>query len=267
MNINGRKDDGSGTYTGSAAALIETPTDAIMHIAANDLAIGDIDAASFATARVVLSAWKHAYSQARQISSQDLFASLGYQSKSFSYFGADRNFKVVTVGDTYENSDRKIDFSAVRQPIFKRSDLRNLYTKVVIHYSKNYATGEFESLTSASDATQQTRYNVTESQSTLEVQADAIRDAATAGLLRDYLLKQWKQPHNLFEGTLPVEHLDLDIGDVLEFYNVPFLLHGEDITINNSRSGQTIYKYWWIYNITRSSASIKIKAIQLHELS
>ncbi|MCH7575845.1 MAG: hypothetical protein IIA59_12080 [Candidatus Marinimicrobia bacterium] len=265
--IDGRKDDGSGTYTGTASALIETPTDAIMHIATNDLAISDIDAASFASARSVLSAWKHGYSQSGRISSQDLFANLGYQSKSFSYFGADQKFKVVTVGDTYESSDRSIDFSAVQKPVFKRSDLRHLYTNVVIHYSKNYATGEYASLTSGSDATQQTRYNVTESQSTLEVKADAIRDAATAGLLRDYLLKQWKQPHNLFEGTLPVEHLDLDIGDVLELYNVPFLLHGEDITINNTRNGQTIYKYWWIYNVTRSSASIKIKAIQLHDIS
>ena len=67
-------------------------------------------------------------------------------------------------------------------------------------------------------------------------------------------------------------HLDLDLGDIIEFSNMQYDVHGEDITANCERpaglspAGQTIYKYWWIFHVERSD-KLKFKAIQLHDLS
>ena len=266
-NVDGRKDDGSGTYTGTAGSLIESPTDIIHQIAASDVAITDIDTAAFSASRTALSGWKHAFAWSDVISSKELFATLGRQAKSFPYFGPDRDFTIATIADTYSSSNRSINFDIVGEPRFRRSRLDDLITKVVVKYGLNYATGTYENQVSASDSTQQSRYNVTEAQSTVIFEADAIRDPTTAGKLRDYLLRQWKQPHNLFEGSLPIDHIDLDIGDVIEFINVPYKVHGEDITQNQTRNGQTIYKYWWIYRVRRTGTHIQIKALQLHDLS
>ena len=53
----------------------------------------------------------------------------------------------------------------------------------------------------------------------------------------------------------------------MEFENMPFKVFGEDITVDVTRTGQTIYKYWWIYDVKRSSTGVKIKAMQLHKLN
>jgi len=58
----------------------------------------------------------------------------------------------------------------------------------------------------------------------------------------------------------------LDVGDVFELTNANKAF-GEDVTANTTRAGQTIYKYWWIYNVTRWDSGVKIKAFQLHDLS
>ncbi|KKK74444.1 hypothetical protein LCGC14_2883700, partial [marine sediment metagenome] len=102
----------------------------------------------------------------------------------------------------------------------------------------------------AEDTVYQTKYNLTEAESTLTFESKYIIDSTTATSLRTYLLAQWKQPHNQLEFGVGVEHLELDIGDILEFSNMPFKIFGEDITDNTTTrplGEQVINKYWWIY--------------------
>ena len=97
-------------------------------------------------------------------------------------------------------------------------------------------------------------------------ESKTIRDETTANALRDFLLAFWKQPHNIALGTLDKSYLALDLGDVIEFENMPYKVRGEDITANATRAGQTIYKYWWIMKVERGEL-LEFAAIQLHDLS
>ena len=85
--------------------------------------------------------------------------------------------------------------------------------------------------------------------------------------MRDYLLKQYQQPHNIVTLTLPAKFIKLEIGDVIEFTDYSNKVFGETITANATRMSQTIYKYWFITSTSRSIDNIKVTAFQLHDLS
>jgi hypothetical protein len=121
--------------------------------------------------------------------------------------------------------------------------------------------------TAAENADAQTKYNMSAGDSTLEVEAKYIRDTTTANSYRDYLLNQWKQPHNIVTVDLPVRYTNLELGDIIEFSGYTDNVFGESITTNATRMSQTIYKYWFITGIKRGINKINIKAFQLHDVS
>ena len=185
--------------------------------------------------------------------------------KSFMWWNTDGTFKMKTILDTYAASDRTINFNDVRNLKFTRTQANQLHTNVVVSYAWDGKT--FQAKTDpAQDTTCQTRYNVTAEQTTLIHESKTIRDLATANALRDFLLAFWKQPHNLATGELDKSNLDLDLGDIVDFENMPYKVRGEDIETNVTRAGQTIYKYWWMIMIERGDI-LDFEAIQLHDLS
>ncbi|MCK4577832.1 MAG: hypothetical protein KAU50_03515, partial [Candidatus Marinimicrobia bacterium] len=74
-----------------------------------------------------------------------------------------------------------------------------------------------------------------------------------------------KQPHNQAVGLYPRIHLDLGIGDRIEYSHMAYNPHGEDITGNVTRNSQTIYKYFLIYDAVKGRRPY-FEAIQLHKL-
>jgi hypothetical protein len=185
--------------------------------------------------------------------------------KSFMWWNNDGTFKMQTIVDTYSASDRVINFDDVQDLKFDRTDANQLRTNVIVKYAWDGSV--FQAKTDAAqDTTAQTRYNVTAEETTLIHESKTIRDETTANALRDFLLAFWKQPHNIALGTLDKSYLALDLGDVIEFENMPYKVRGEDITANATRAGQTIYKYWWIMKVERGEL-LEFAAIQLHDLS
>ena len=253
----------------STGVLIENPTGSIEDIYLNELGrvAADIDTSNFDIASNTLSAWKFAFHLDKLTDSLKLIQEMAQSCRSFVWLLPSGIINIKVLNDTYSASDRKIDFDTAVNPKFIRTKPQNLYTAVNVLYgddgrgASNVDTGISE------DTTMQTKYNITEAQSTLNFRTKYIVDSTTADNLRSYLLAQWKQPHNLFEGSFGLDQIDLDIGDVIEFTNMPYKVFGEDITGNVTRTGQTIYKYWWIYDVKRSSTGIKLKAFQLHKLS
>ena len=161
--------------------------------------------------------------------------------------------------------DKTIDARDVITLKFDRTPISDIKTAVDVRY--NLSQGKYMSATGVSEDTdQQSKYNITEAQSILIREAKHIGDSTTAGNFRLFLLNFFKQPHNIAIGELDKMHLDLDLGDIIEFSNMPYKVYGEDITVNTSRNGQTIYKYWWVFHIERSD-KLKFKAIQLHRLT
>ena len=271
-DLTGRKDSPAGLYTGSANALVEIPTDAMLNIVNSDMSVSysDINTAEFSTARGAgyLSGWKHAYSVNKIIDSKTLIEEIGKESKSFPFFRADGDFNLKTIKDTYSSSDRTIENEDIFKISFKRSPLKDIKTKVIVHYKYDYGNSSYLlTTTAAENADAQTKYNTSAGDSTLEVEAKYIRDTTTANSYRDYLLNQWKQPHNIVTVDLPVRYTDLELGDIIEFSGYTDNVFGESITANATRMSQTIYKYWFITGIKRGINKINIKAFQLHDVS
>ena len=119
----------------------------------------------------------------------------------------------------------------------------------------------------AQDTNAQTKYNLPAADSTLDVEARHIRDTTTAESYRDYLLKQWKQPHNLADVKLPLSYFELELGDIVDFSDYPDKVFGETITANATRMSQTIYKYWMVVGAKRSIDSVVLSLFQLHDVS
>ncbi|GAG56277.1 unnamed protein product, partial [marine sediment metagenome] len=197
---------------------------------------------------------------------QDFLFSICKDSRSWLWWQTDGTIKMKVMEDTYAASNRTIDAGDIKNLKFKRTKLNEIKTSVDVRY--NLSKGKYMSATGTfNDPGQRLKYNITAVQSTLIHLAPNIGDSTTAGYIGRFLLAFFKQPHNIVSGQLDKLHLDLDLGDIIEFSNMPYKVHGEDITANvDARNGQIIYKYWWIFQVERSD-KLKFKAIQLHDLS
>jgi len=199
------------------------------------------------------------------VNSREQLAEILHDFRAFLWWSTEGKYKIKAIEDTYSSADRSIDARDVRNLRFTRTATRQIKTAVKVKYCWN--GDAYQLVTSlAQDTTLQTRYNITAAQSTLIHETKHILDTTTAEALRDFLLAWNKQPHNLASGELPKIHLDLDIGDIIQFSNMDYKVRGEDITGNVTRGGQTIYKYWFIYGVARSNVN-QFRAIQLHDLS
>ena len=119
-------------------------------------------------------------------------------------------------------------FKARAKHMRKVLKAKGLATKVEVWY--NWDGERYQSQTAFSeDATQQTKYNIPAAESYLQYKSKYLHDSATAELLEAFLLAQWKQPHNLIECTLAMDHLDIDFGDIVEFETS--MIHHENVIL------------------------------------
>tara|TARA_X000001388_G_scaffold28913_2_gene20432 strand:+ start:587 stop:3088 length:2502 start_codon:yes stop_codon:yes gene_type:complete len=262
FSVNHANDDDAGD-------LIENPSGVLESIYRDDLGFvdADIDRDSFNVASDILSSYKHAFTLSKQLNSKELIASICRDSRSFSFLGADNTVKHKVLTDTYSASNATITKSEIIKIDFTRTAIDNIKTKIIVHYYPD-SSGKLIKQTSATQSTDaQSKYNISADDSTLEYKAVNILDTTTADTLRDYLLKQWQQPHNIVTVTLPPKFTQLEVGDVIEFTDYTDKVFGEDITANATRMSQTIYKYWFITSTNKSINNIKLTAFQLHDLS
>ncbi len=227
----------------------------------------DEDSFNIASNNVPTANYKCSTSITERTNSLELLFSLCKNGLSWLWWQPDGTIKMKVMELTYGSShlDRTIDARDVTNLKFDRTPISDIKTAVDVRY--NLSQGKYMSATGISEDTdQQSKYNITEAQSTLICEAKHIGDNTTAGNFRLFLLNFFKQPHNIAIGTVDKMHLDLDLGDIIELSNMPYKVHGEDITANATRNGQTIYKYWWIFHVERSD-KLRFKAIQLHRLT
>ena len=251
--------------------LIENPAGAIESIYRDELGRvdADINEDSFNVASNDISAMEFSFALLGFIKSLDLVGEMAREARSFVWLQPDSTIKMKTLEDEFTASDVSLDFKTLINPTISRTKLERIFTAVNVDFADDGTGTKNQSTGVAEDTVYQTKYNLSEAESSLTFESKHIGDSATAILLRSYLLAQWKQPHNQLDFGVGVEHIELDIGDIIEFSNVPFKILGEDITDNTVTrpSGQqVINKFWWIYNVKRSLQGSTIKAFQLHKL-
>ena len=240
--------------------------------------------------------WKYSFTQHEIINSKKLIEDIAKSSKTFPRFKSDGSFGWATTKDTYseEDVDLTIQHLDVLSYKFDRTKLEDVKTNVKVDFWKDYAGSNYVYSTDEfgvgdlvmpgerDDSDIYEYYNLPndDSDSTLVLESDYIREYYTAEQLRNWLLSWHMNQHNLITLTLPLKYLKLEVGDIVEFDDeiAGMLLYGEKYTtvmeLNEEeelervplfRNGQEIYPYFMITETNKSLDKITIKLIQLHK--
>jgi hypothetical protein len=102
----------------------------------------------------------------------------------------------------------------------------------------------------------------------LELESDYIRDKDTAEDLRDFLLRQYKNDHLLFNLKLPLQYINLEIGDLVKFRDLfnGVTAYGIKYTIPQAPNSQAYYPLFMITSTKKNLDSVSIECMQLHHL-
>ncbi len=262
----GRTDDGL-----SSGNVIEDAADVMKSVAEDILTITDIDTAAF-TAAAAANDVDFAFGlTASQVKAGEVFASMGIQSRSLVWWKTDGTLTTKVIDRTYTSSDAIVDYTeAKKPPKHFLTSLNDLVTQSTVLYA-NYRDGFTGTTAEINDTTARTKHSVTAAQSVDRLEADKIGASASAVNYNTANLRQFENRHIGIEFEGGKKYMPLDIGDVVEFENVPYKIFGLDITQNNSdaaTSSRTIYKYFMIHKIlSRSAEGIIFQCFQLHDLS
>jgi len=225
--------------------------------------------------------WKTAFTVSKKIDSKKLIEEIASNTPFIPVFKNDGNFGFAEIKDTYSDVDHIIKAEDVIDYSLSRTNIEDVKTRVKILYEKDYATDEFmknknwKSVTDLFSGYSMDFYGLqveedgSHPESEYEFEAEYIRDEETAGKLQDFLLAWYCNQHNIFGLNLPLNYLDVEIGDIICFDELlgGMKAYGEDYTVGNTRNGQWIYPYFMVIGSTKSIDKVKLKTIQLHELT
>lgn len=219
-DVEGIVDDGSGTYTGTAGALITNPADQIRHILAVQLGLplADwADSASFGAARTAFdgASIRCDWGLYDQIDSAELLERIRWSVGARLFQGATGAFKLFALplaGSsvlTLTEADDVLDEQAGGGPIrVGRTALADLYNEIFVLGAKRLAGDGYGDYATAEDATSQSDYRMTRS---LIIENDFVRDATALQAIADVYLawhkdQRWRATVRAL--AWPVLHLE-----------------------------------------------------------
>jgi len=262
VDVDGYQDDGSGTYTGSANALIERPDHVRKHFidVLYGFTLSDIDSPSFnaagsSYASAISGGYKFAIVIDKEIKPSKFLQELDFQSRSTCRYRAGKWY-LDYLPDTAPTADKIISRSQLAgqyaQFIFNKTDRMDILNDIEARFKKNhgrlkYDESEWLSTSKASDSTSQTKYGIRPSK---PGQFDfwMIRSQTMADHITAFILLQNKNA--LLTVAAPVfwENLDLEDGDTFDISNDLYnskKFYIEEIQYINKFQGQLIGLEWW----------------------
>ena len=103
----------------------------------------------------------------------------------------------------------------------------------------------------------------------LEIENKYITDREEANIIRDYeLLNNCNQKLSI-DLTLPLKYIKHEVGDVIKFDSTidNINAYGEDYSINNTRNGQLISKYFLVISKKIQKGNLRLTVQQIHQTS
>jgi len=219
----GYADDGSGTYTGSANALIEKPADVEHHLARVVGAIPSnrVDAASFAQARTDSpSSYRFAgVVTERSFILKEILLALGMQSRIKPDFPIDKlTARFLKSSYSAPSKTIKADNTEPGSLRLRRGAVEDVINKIDLRYGRRWSESRgqnaFTGLAPASDSTSITKYG--ERQQSERFLFDFVPDdnAAMATDLAAFYLARLKEPARIVELRSFLDQYELLVGDV-----------------------------------------------------
>ena len=262
---------------------ITKPCDIIYHIIEKELDLIDfVDLDAINKTRNNLVVDEMAFSVFENIKAKDLIQKICQSSNMFALFKGTSLFSFTSINASYGSSDAIIIARDVIDYSFTRTPIEKVNTIVNVKYKKDYAEDEYMEETGYVDAYDmfgnkdlgyESGYSydylgLDREDRVLEFESDFIRTRGTAEALRDFILMNTCNQHNIIKMTLPLKYMYLEVGDIVQFDSViqGVKIYGEDYTRENQRNGQTIFPYFIIDSIDKKQKNISVKVTQLHNL-
>ena len=272
-HVRGRRD--SQLYTEFQESIfIQNPIDIIKDIVINEIGHDKIDEAEYIEARNAHADWKFGFTVNKKISSKKLIEDIAKSTKCFPKFKNDGSFGFNTAKDSYTlNGDyanaTPIKESEVISYSFKKTKPEQIYKKVTVSYNKDYAQDSYPVTTTPIDLGSDDYYGIEDSADAhLEFESDYIRHKETADELASFLLEQYKNDHLIFNLKLPLQYIDLEIGDLVKFESLfqGVKAYGIDYRVCEPVNGQYRYPLFMVTSTQKNLDSVSIECMQLHHL-
>ena len=268
-------------------ALLENPIDIIYDLVRSELGHAAINEAEYLEARAAHINWKFGFTQSKKIHSKQLIQEIAKSTKCFPKFKNDGTFGFNTIKTNYraslssstsnDNDYEKatlIKESEVISYSFKKTKPEQIYQQVDVQYKKDYAQDSYLKRTDMIDHSAPDYYEISAlNRRKLEFESDYIRYDDTANYLRNYLAAQYKNDHLIINLKLPLQYINLEIGDKIKFRELlggGIKAYGIDYRKLDS-VGNIVQQYYYplfiITSTTKNLDSISIECMQLHHLS
>jgi hypothetical protein len=182
---------------------------------------------------------------------------------------ADYNYSFWKYGNTPDINEFKIDAIEKKYTSYNQVD-------TIVYNGKHY--GCVRTNTNQIPAADSLYWRELNEQTAVNIWSASIKyfgEDAEQHEIASWHLNQWGNKHRIVSfSTDNLSYLKFNVGDIVEFTNVPFSLVGMDIkgfngatNFESTVNGQIVYAGFIITNIQKSLKKVSIEAMQLHNLS
>jgi len=270
--------------------FIQSPIDIIYDLVRRELGHDAINVDEYTEAKLAHKLpdgtdWRFGFTVSKKTDSKKLIEDIAKSTKCFPKFKNDGTFGFNAIKDTYDVANdyagaTPIKESEVISYSFKKTKPEQIHKKVTVSYNKDYAKDSYLKTTNKGDYDlgADPYYGIeSSSDAHLEFESDYIRQKGTAIALASFLSEQYRNDHLLFNLKLPLQYINLEIGDLVKFrdlfnnvkaYGIDYRLI-QDIGAINASNGikQRAFPLFMVISTAKDLDSVSIECIQLHHIS
>lgn len=273
--------------------LIENPIDIIYDLVRSELGHNAINEAEYKEAKDAHLGWKFGFTVNKKINSKKLIEDIAKSTKCFPKFKNDGTFGFNSIKDSYTvsnivggvdtgdyNTAHLIKESEVISYSFKKTKPEQIVSEVGIQYKKDYAQDSYlkdvfnyigtqYGYTKFDSSGNEVYYGIDDPEDAyLEFESDYIRNDDTAHKLREFLFEHNRNDHLIFNLKLPLQYINLEIGDLVKFRDLfnGVKAYGIDYRRIEQPNGQYYYPLFMVTATTKNLDSVSIECMQLHLL-
>jgi len=226
-DMEGYQDDGSGTYTGVANAIIERPDHVFKHVLIEQLGFssGDIDSTTFTAAGTFFNtnSYALAFLVNRKITAEAFLMKLALQCRSRFLVTAYGTAKLI-VRQLSQSSGHSIVKIEIKEDSvrMRRNPVDELINYFNIHYDKDHGVentdaGAYAAAENFSDSTSITRYGQREWKGSHDVFLfDAVTDATMISHVGAFLLDYHELVRKLPGFSVFLNNMEIEPGDIVD---------------------------------------------------
>jgi hypothetical protein len=227
----GYKDDGSGTFTGSASSLISRPDHIFKHFLYAYVAWPVADFSTDAATPFAADSYAFSVVMNTRKRMKEWLAYMALQCRCWFRFAGGKAYllyrpdsissdKTITAAMTLMNADYTTSLRITRSPLDEILNLINVYYQR--DWTKSAGREAYQAVTSNHDDASIAAYGEKEKADTFLF--DFVRDATMAADLRDFYLARYKDRKKIINGVVFLDNMEIEFADGVTFAALSNLL-------------------------------------------